>query len=131
LCQTYWYPLYAYIRRRGNNPAEAEDLTPGIFRGAAGEELYRGRDAGHGPFPIILLTSLKRYPANECDRAQNEKRAWNKGIVSLDEPDPELKYRFEPPRASCMTEWDLVSDGNLVYEIIDFHLVQLSGLLTL
>ena len=96
LCQTYWYPLYAYIRRRGNNPIEAEDLTQGFFARLLEKNYIGDVTPGVGRFRCFLLASLKHFLANEWDRAQTSKRGGGKLIFSLDDQDAEARYQFEP-----------------------------------
>jgi len=96
LCRTYWYPLYAYVRRRGNNPTEAEDLTQGFFARLLEKNYLASVTPGVGRFRSFLLASLKHFLANEWDRAQTAKRGGGKVIFSLDDQDPEARYQFEP-----------------------------------
>src|SRR5262245_5014248 len=96
LCQTYWYPLYAYVRRRGNDPTEAEDLTQAFFARLLEKNYIGSVTPGVGRFRSFLLTSLKHFLANEWARAQTTKRGGGKIICSLDDHDPEARYQFEP-----------------------------------
>jgi RNA polymerase sigma factor (sigma-70 family) len=96
LCQTYWYPLYAYVRRRGNNPTEAEDLTQGFFARLLEKKYLRDITPGAGRFRSFLLASLKHFLANEWNAAQTAKRGGGKVIFSLDDQDAETRYQFEP-----------------------------------
>jgi RNA polymerase sigma factor (sigma-70 family) len=96
LCQAYWYPLYAYIRRRGNNPTDAEDLTQGFFARLLEKNYIGDVTPGVGRFRCFLLASLKHFLANEWDRAQAGKRGGGKVIISLDDQDAETRYQFEP-----------------------------------
>lgn len=74
LCQMYWYPLYAYVRRRVRSREDAEDLIQSFFaRFLAGNDL-EGLDAERGRFRAFLLASLKHFLANEADRAGRQKR---------------------------------------------------------
>jgi RNA polymerase sigma-70 factor (ECF subfamily) len=96
LCCTYWYPLYAYIRRRGHNPEEAEDLTQAFFaRLLAGKDLS-GVDRAKGKFRSFLLAVLNHFLANEWDRATAAKRGGNQVLLSLDDENAEERYRMEP-----------------------------------
>lgn len=95
LCQTYWYPLYAYIRRRGHDPHEAEDLTQGFFERLLEKNYIGDVTPGIGRFRSFLLTSLKHFLANEWDRAQAGKRGGGQVIFSLDDRDAESRYQFE------------------------------------
>ena len=95
LCQTYWYPLYAYVRRRGTNPSEAEDLTQGFFARLLEKNYIASVTPGVGRFRCFLLASLKHFLANEWDRAQTQKRGGRKVIISLNEQEAEERYQFE------------------------------------
>lgn len=96
LCQTYWYPLYAYVRRRGHNPADAEDLTQGFFERLLAKDYLGDLTPGAGRFRSFLLTALKHFLANEWDRTQTRKRGGGQTIVSLDDQEAEIRYRLEP-----------------------------------
>jgi RNA polymerase sigma factor (sigma-70 family) len=96
LCQAYWYPLYAYVRRRGNDPAEAEDLTQAFFERLLEKNFIGSVTPGLGRFRSFLLTCLKHFLANEWERTRSQKRGGGNVIVSLDEDDPEVRYQFEP-----------------------------------
>src|SRR5258705_10676800 len=73
LCQLYWYPLYAYVRRRGSRPADGEDLTQEFFRTGVEKEYLKGADREKGRFPTVLLVALRRFPADDRDRAPAQK----------------------------------------------------------
>jgi len=96
LCCTYWYPLYAYVRRRGHSPEEAEDLTQEFFaRLLAGKDLS-GVDRAKGKFRSFLLAALNHFLANEWDRATAAKRGGDQVLISLDDDNAEERYRMEP-----------------------------------
>lgn len=84
LCQTYWFPLYAYVRRRGHSKADAEDLTQAFFARFLEKNYLVNLSAERGRFRAFLLASLKHFLANEWDRAQRQKRGGNKTHFSLD-----------------------------------------------
>jgi RNA polymerase sigma-70 factor (ECF subfamily) len=96
LCRTYWYPLYAYIRRRGHTHADAEDLTQGFFERLLAKDYLGDLTPGMGRFRSFLLTALKHFLANEWDRAQTRKRGGGEVIISLDDEAVENRYRCEP-----------------------------------
>src|ERR1051325_8600256 len=73
LCQTYWYPLYAYVRRRGNSPEDAEDLTQAFFARLLEKNWLADIEPVGGHFRSFLLTALNRFLANEYDRSQAAK----------------------------------------------------------
>jgi RNA polymerase sigma-70 factor (ECF subfamily) len=104
LCRAYWYPLYAYIRRRGNSPADAEDLTQGFFERLLEKDFLGDLTPGVGRFRSFLLAALKHFLANEWHRGQTQKRGGDRVIFSLDAQDPEERYQFEPA-AEVTPEW--------------------------
>ena len=74
LCRTYWFPLYAYVRRRGHTKEDAEDLTQAFFARLLEKNSFAGLDSEKGKFRAFLLASLKHFLANERDKAQAQKR---------------------------------------------------------
>jgi RNA polymerase sigma-70 factor (ECF subfamily) len=96
LCRAYWFPLYAFARREGCGPEEAQDLTQEFFcRLLAGNSL-RFADPDRGRFRSFLLTSFKNLMANEWKRAHRQKRGGGAEAFSLDQVDAEERYRIEP-----------------------------------
>ena len=96
LCECYWYPLYAYVRRRGYGYEEAQDLTQGFFAQFFGKGYIKAADPQRGKFRSFLLTSLKNYLANEWDRARAKKRGGGRIPISLDFEKGEDRYHVEP-----------------------------------
>ncbi|SPE62412.1 RNA polymerase, sigma-24 subunit, ECF subfamily [Verrucomicrobia bacterium] len=96
LCSKYWYPLYAFIRRRGSDQHEAEDLTQAFFALLLGKEMLKRVDRHNGRFRSFLLASLTNFLNNEWDRRQTLKRGGGYRIISLDEMAAEERYRREP-----------------------------------
>jgi RNA polymerase sigma-70 factor (ECF subfamily) len=95
LCEGYWYPLYAYLRRRGYPADEAQDLTQEFFiRVLEGRYLDRA-DPEKGRFRSFLLTSLKFFVADEEDRQRAHKRGGGT-VVSLEFSSGEKRYQHEP-----------------------------------
>jgi RNA polymerase sigma factor (sigma-70 family) len=95
LCADYWYPLYAYIRRRGHKHEDAEDLTQEFFHRLMQKSYLDGITREGGRFRAFLLTALKRFLAKEWDRANAQKRGGGIAQLSLDSS-PEERYRLEP-----------------------------------
>ena len=95
LCQSYWFPLYAYVRRRGNSPEDAEDLTQGFF--ARLLELNSLADVRRekGKFRSFLLASLNHYISDEWDRERAQKRGQGQ-VISLDAGLAEDRLSREP-----------------------------------
>jgi RNA polymerase sigma-70 factor (ECF subfamily) len=96
LCQTYWYPLYAYVRRRGYGPEDAEDLTQSFFARLLEREYLKLADRERGRFRTFLLTALQRFLADEWDRARRLKRGGGHAVVSFDALTAEERYQVEP-----------------------------------
>ena len=95
LCEGYWYPLYAYLRRRGYPADQAQDLTQDFFiRVLEGRYLDRA-DQEKGRFRSFMLTSLKFFVADEEDRQRAYKRGGG-AVLSLEFPSGEDRYQREP-----------------------------------
>jgi RNA polymerase sigma-70 factor (ECF subfamily) len=95
LCENYWYPLYAYLRRRGYSPDQAQDLTQEFFvRVLEGRYLDRA-DPEKGRFRSFILTSLKFFVADEADRDRAQKRGGG-ALVPLEFSSGEERYQREP-----------------------------------
>jgi RNA polymerase sigma factor (sigma-70 family) len=95
LCEHYWYPLYAYLRRSGHPPDEAQDLTQEFFiRVLEGRYLDRA-DPAKGRFRSFLLTSLKFFVADQGDRQRARKRGAGM-VVPLEYSSGEERYQREP-----------------------------------
>jgi RNA polymerase sigma-70 factor (ECF subfamily) len=96
LCRTYWYPLYAYVRRRGYGPDDAQDWTQSFFARILERNLLTGASADRGRFRSFLLAMLQNFLADEHDRATARKRGAGQPSVSLDALDGEARYALEP-----------------------------------
>jgi RNA polymerase sigma factor (sigma-70 family) len=91
LCQIYWPLLYSYLRRRGHDREEAEDLTQGFFARLLERNDLRGADPARGRFRGFLLTALKRYAINEHERATAARRG-GRLPIALDFDEAERTY---------------------------------------
>jgi RNA polymerase sigma-70 factor (ECF subfamily) len=96
LCRTYWYPLYAYVRRHGHSREDAEDLTQSFFARLLEKNYLEGVSSEKGKFRAFLLVALKRFLANEWDRANCQKRGGGVAPLSLDWQDAETRYQIAP-----------------------------------
>ena len=95
-CHTYWYPLYAFVRRQGYPAHEAEDLTQEFFSRVLEKQYLEGVGPEKGRFRTFLLVCLRRFLANEWDRRRAIKRGGGKAPLSIDFADADARYRLEP-----------------------------------
>ena len=96
LCRTYWYPLYAYLRRQGRSPHDAQDFTQGFFARLLQKDYLRAAAREKGKFRTFLLVALKRFMANEWDREHARKRGGFAPVVSIDQELAESRFAAEP-----------------------------------
>jgi len=96
LCRTYWYPLYAYLRRLSYGPQDAQNLTEGFFARLLGEKVGATADRRNGKFRSFLLASLNHFLAYERDRANEVNHAGGQVPFSIEARDAENRYLQEP-----------------------------------
>ncbi len=118
LCRAYWYPLYAYVRRRGCNPADAEDLTQEFFARLLARNSLALLTREGGRFRSFLLKSLNRFLTDQWRRSRAQKRGAGQ-VFSLDASNAESRYCLEPadertPETLFARAWALALLG-LVY----------------
>lgn len=101
LCQTYWQPLYAYVRRQGHSPHDAEDLTQAFFARLLEKKWIGSADREKGRFRSFLLTAMKRFLADEWDKARAQKRGGGVPLLPLQFETAETRLSREP--ADCVT----------------------------
>src|SRR5688572_155037 len=98
LCRQYWQPLYYFVRRRGYNEQDAQDLTQGFFARLLEKGSIGAADRARGRFRTFLLTALQNYLANEWDRANRQKRGGGQSLLSLEHHESaEAGYQLLPP----------------------------------
>ena len=112
LCRTYWFPLYAYVRRRGYSKEDAEDLVQAFFARFLEKNYLAGLSAERGRFRAFLLAALKHFLANEWDKSQAQKRGGGAAHLSLDWQTADTKFQVaatnEPsPDKAFDREWAL------------------------
>ena len=95
LCQTYWYPLYAYVRQRGYAPHDAQDLTQEFFARLLEKNTLGAITREKGKFRSFLLTTLNHFLVDEWNKARAQKRGGGQ-VVSLDARDAETRFAREP-----------------------------------
>ena len=96
LCSTYWFPLYAYLRRHGYDTHQAEDHTQAFLAGLLEKHGLRLAEPKRGKFRSFLLAALKHFLANERARAGAQKRGGGLKALSLDCENAEAQYALEP-----------------------------------
>ncbi len=95
LCRTYWFPLYAYVRRRGHSKEDAEDLTQAFFARFLEKNYLEGLRSEKGKFRAFLLAALKHFLANASDHAHRQKRGGGLTPLSLDSQDADTRYQLD------------------------------------
>lgn len=124
LCQTYWYPLYAFVRRQGHSPHDAEDMTQGFFEVFLSKRYLDDVDREKGRFRSFLLVSLKHYLANEWKKSTRQKRGGPSPALSFDAPNAEDRYRQEPSEEPSA---ELLFDRRWASTILDTVIRRLRG----
>jgi RNA polymerase sigma-70 factor (ECF subfamily) len=96
LCQTYWYPLYAYVRRKGYSPEDAQDLTQSFFERVLQKNYLEDVNRDKGKFRAYLLACLKHFLSDQLDRQRAAKRGGGRANLPLEAQSAEERYRLEP-----------------------------------
>jgi RNA polymerase sigma factor (sigma-70 family) len=96
LCRNYWYPLYAYVRRTGRAPQDAEDLTQAFFAQLLSKDFLASVNKERGKLRSFLLTALKRFMAKEWAKANRQKRGGEEIHITIDQQWAENRYLKEP-----------------------------------
>ena len=136
LCRGYWYPLYAYVRRRGYSEHDAQDLTQGFFAHLLRKEGFRAAMPGRGKFRSFLLVSLNHFLADEHDRQQAQKRGGGQTVLSFDTEEAEQRYQLEPrhqetPEKLFERQWAVAVLNNALLRLEqEFVVAGKQGLLT-
>ena len=112
LCQRYWFPLYAYVRRRVADVHQAQDLTQDFFARLLEKNVLASASPERGRFRSFLLASLKNFLANEWDRQATQKRGGDRRCLSLDWDSGESRLSLEPvhfhtPEREFERQWAL------------------------
>lgn len=95
LCRQYWYPLYAFVRRQGYAPVDAEDLIQSFLARLLEHQVFREANPARGRFRTFLLACLKNFVIKEWHRCRAAKRGGGELLLSLDELDAEMLYSRE------------------------------------
>lgn len=106
LCKTYWFPLYAYVQRRGHSKEDAEDLTQAFFAKFLEKNYLENLSNDRGRFRAFLLASLKHFLANEWDKSQRQKRGGRVTHFSLDWQTADTQFQVAANATSPDQEFD-------------------------
>lgn len=96
LCSAYWFPLYAFVRRRGYSVEDAQDLTQQFFARVIERNLVASADRARGRFRSFLLSSMGHFLANEWDKARAFKRGGGHALIPIQTDNAETKYGVDP-----------------------------------
>ena len=96
LCRTYWPPIFAFIRRQGHNPHDAQDLTQAFFARLLEQKSLAAVDRAKGRFRSFLLATLKHFLANEWDKACAQKRGGGQVLIPIDAQSMETSGGLDP-----------------------------------
>ena len=124
LCQTYWFPVYAYLRRWGHAQDTAEDYTQGFFTHLLERDGFRLADPKRGRFRSFLLSALKNFIANQQDRTRALKRGGGHTTLSLDLAEAEGRYAVQSGRTSSPEH---VFERSWALTILDRAMAQLQS----
>jgi RNA polymerase sigma-70 factor (ECF subfamily) len=124
LCSTYWYPIYAYIRRRGHSDADAKDIAQGFFFHVLERNLLGSADRTKGKFRSFLLGALNYFLANHKDFERAKKRGGGATIISLDEKTGEERYALEPAVVHLRGEYCRQGKEQLFNQLKPFLITQ-------
>jgi RNA polymerase sigma-70 factor (ECF subfamily) len=100
VCQTYWFPLYAYVRRRGHSPEDAKDLTQGYFARLLEHQTLVNANPTRGRFRSFMLGAMNHFLADERAKQHAQKRGGGCAILSLDLAAAEERFDLEPANDS-------------------------------
>ena len=112
LCRAYWYPIYAFIRRKGNGPEQSLDLTQGYFARLLERGTVAAADPVRGRFRSFLLADCRHFLAHERERDAAARRGGGRALLSIDANDAEGQYQLEPvhqvtPERQFERDWAL------------------------
>jgi RNA polymerase sigma factor (sigma-70 family) len=126
LCEMYWYPVYAFIRRQGYRPEECADLTQEFFARVLEKNYFQDADPARGRFRVFLCASIRHFLSNERDRARTLKRGGNQPPISIGVETAEGTYQLEPrddltPEKLFDRRWALIMLERVLGRLRDTH----------
>jgi RNA polymerase sigma factor (sigma-70 family) len=126
LCEMYWYPVYAFIRRQGYRAEDCADLTQEFFARVLEKNYFHDADPSRGRFRAFLCVAIRHFLSNERDRARTVKRGGTSPPISLDVETAEGTYRLEPrddltPEKLFDRRWALILIDRVLARLRDSH----------
>jgi len=126
LCRSYWYPLYAYLRRDGQSPPDAEDLTQEFLARLIANADLQSVEPRRGKFRSFLLGTLKHFLSDERKKVRAQKRGGGQTVLSFDAEAAEARYELEPvdtltPEAIFERQWALTVLGGVMERLRARH----------
>jgi RNA polymerase sigma factor (sigma-70 family) len=116
LCRAYWYPLYAFVRRRGKSTHDAQDLTQAFFARLLEKDYLKAAGSEKGRFRTFLLVALKRFLADEWDREHAQKRGGFAEMIPIDQELAEARFLAE---SACQVSPDVLFDRQWATTLIE------------
>lgn len=128
LCALYWPPVFAWLRRRGHDAADAEDLTQGFFTRLIEKGDLAHADPALGRFRSFLLTACKHYLSHERERESAQKRGGDRKLLPIDAGDADERYgrqlaHAETPEAAYERQWCLTLLAGVLDELREEYVV--------
>lgn len=122
LCQTYWFPLYAQVRRQGYGAHDAQDLTQAFFARLLENDLLARADPARGRFRSFVLVALKNFLADEWEKTRTQKRGGGHVTISFDTAAAEERFHAEPvdpasPDKAFDRQWAVVLLGEVLQRL--------------
>ena len=96
LCRDYWYPLYVFVRRKGHDRDNAQDLVQGLFADLLERDDFQGMDPARGRFRSFLMASCSHFLSKIHERERMQKRGGGRTLISIDPGDAESRFGSEP-----------------------------------
>jgi RNA polymerase sigma factor (sigma-70 family) len=124
LCGLYWQPVYAFVRRKGNSPADAEDLTQGFFAELLSRGSLDGVAEEKGRLRTFLLKAVTRHMINEHEKTRAAKRGGGHALLSLDFESAESNYHIEPGHSITP---ELEFERQWAHQLLDHALAEARG----
>lgn len=124
ICRSYWYPLYAYVRRSGQSPHDAQDLTQEFFRLLLEKRWLKDADREQGRLRTFLITALKRFMAKEWRKAAARRRGGGLAQVPMDTTFAESRYAADTNDQSAADE---VFDRQWALTLLELTMEQLQA----